>query len=142
MMENRVLVVDDDDALRLLIKTLLRDERLEVDSVRDGVDALQKLAQVGYQVVVLDLKMPRMDGFALAQKIGAMPPATRPAVIAITGADDDEVEQLDRGVVGAVVRKPFDLHSLVEFVQQLVLERAAAKSSLEDTQPAGSGIRI
>ena len=63
--ETRVLVADDDQSIRQLLCTIVRRERLEVDCVSDGQEAIDHLREHDYSVILLDLMMPRVDGFAV-----------------------------------------------------------------------------
>src|SRR5204863_8149931 len=63
----KILVVDDDDSIRLMVERVLRREKFEVDSARDGHEAIEKLAHNEYGMVLLDLMMPRVDGHGGSQ---------------------------------------------------------------------------
>jgi CheY-like chemotaxis protein len=65
----RILVVDDDALIRHLVAVTLAEEGFEVQEVEDGVDALDKLARGGYDAVVSDLQMPRLNGLSLLTEI-------------------------------------------------------------------------
>ena len=83
-LEKRILIVDDDDPIRALLMTVLRRRGFHADCARNGVEALQLLAACRYSLVVLDLMMPRMNGYEVLDHIGKMPPATRPLVLVLT----------------------------------------------------------
>src|SRR5579884_1691209 len=72
-MRKRILVIDDDQALRSLIQDLLEDESYEVDTAIDGVDALKQLDHQwnAYDLILLDLTMPRLNGLQFLQKVQA-----------------------------------------------------------------------
>ncbi|HEX8155686.1 MAG TPA: response regulator, partial [Thermoanaerobaculia bacterium] len=71
--EPRVLVADDDHSIRQLVTTIVRRERLLVDSAADGAEAIALLAQHEYAVILLDLMMPRVDGFGVVEYIKQHP---------------------------------------------------------------------
>ncbi|HWN67048.1 MAG TPA: response regulator, partial [Haliangium sp.] len=62
-LEKRILIVDDDDAIRALVVTVLRRRGYRLDTARNGLEALEKLKNCRYSLVVLDLMMPRMSGY-------------------------------------------------------------------------------
>ncbi|SRR5712691_12428118 len=107
----RVLVVDDDAGLRELLVTMLRRRDLTVDQAADGREALELLKENTYSVVLLDLLMPNVDGFAV---VDGLPSA--PVVLVITGADRALVKRLDPKKIHGVIRKPFDPDELANLV--------------------------
>jgi CheY-like chemotaxis protein len=130
MGQSRVLVVEDDGVLRnLLVEYLSQRGELEVDSARDGVDALHHMAMVHYDVVVLDVLMPNMSGIDVLDSLQVLAHdghsfADPPAVLVITSepADflgDTAIRRRCPQVVRGVLRKPFDIRSLGERVERL-----------------------
>jgi len=110
----RVLVVDDDAEIRELLTSVLHRRGLIVDGAVDGAEALDLLRQNIYSVVLLDLLMPNIDGFAVLNELdSALAP---PVVLVITGADRSLVKQLDPQRIHGVVRKPFDADDLANLV--------------------------
>ena len=116
-----VLVVEDDDALRAMVLAALRREPLTVDSARDGVEALERIRNGRYAVVIIDLMMPRMNGFELIEALTAELPRPRPVVFVMTAYDDASFRDLDPDVVAGVLRKPFDVERLAEMVRDCAL---------------------
>jgi CheY-like chemotaxis protein len=82
-LKGRILVVDDDDAIRTMVERVLRRERYDVDSARDGFEAIEKLSRQDYGTVLLDLMMPRVDGHGVLQFLETAAP-TPPRVIVMT----------------------------------------------------------
>jgi CheY-like chemotaxis protein len=131
MSQSRVLIVEDEETIRaLLVDFLNSSSNLAVDSARDGVEALHQLAMQRYDVILLDLMMPKMSGVDLLDSLSAMTsdpslatPATLPAVIVITAAPDDFLprEQLCNRfptLVRDVLRKPLDIAVLASAIEQ------------------------
>ena len=112
--EKRVLVVDDDDAIRSLLVTVVRRRGFKVDSARDGEDALAHLARCTYSLMLLDLMMPRLSGPDVLARLSAMDPTLRPFVIVLTAGT--EPRDLDPAIVSGTIRKPFDIEVLLETV--------------------------
>jgi CheY-like chemotaxis protein len=113
-LEKRILIVDDDDAIRALLITVLRRRGFRLDSARNGIDALERLAACRYALVVLDLMMPRMNGYEVLEHIGAMPSTTRPFVIVLTAGL--ELRKFDTSIVIGTIQKPFDIELFVDTV--------------------------
>ena len=113
----RILVADDDQAIRQLITTIMRRERLHVDAAVDGAEAIELLEQNDYAVILLDLMMPRVDGFGVIEHIRQNPPSFKPVVLVITAYADQKFKQVDPGVVSGVIRKPFEVADIGAIVR-------------------------
>jgi CheY-like chemotaxis protein len=118
-MPGRVLVVDDEESIRILIQRLLSKHGFMVETASDGGVALDKLAQEKYDALVLDLMMPRVDGFTvLRQLIATNPDIVAKTVVATAYPKDVTRRQLDE--VCRVIIKPFDTLQLVDAVRECV----------------------
>src|SRR6267378_4401219 len=104
----RVLVADDDQSIRQLLCTIVRRERFDVDCVADGLEAIEKLQEHQYAVILLDLMMPRASGPDVIAYMKKHPPAMKPIVLVITAYSDPKVKDVDSSVVAGVLRKPFE----------------------------------
>lgn len=102
----KVLVVDDEQSLRELIKTYLEYSKLTVDTASDGVEALEMLENENYDVVLSDIQMPRMNGLALAEEVRRIQPDT--SMILMTGyaSVNSAVEAIKISVFDYIL-KPF-----------------------------------
>src|SRR5215212_8746059 len=96
--EGRVLVVDDEPAIRALVAKIVERAGFPVDSARDGADAIEKLESREYAVVVVDLMMPVVDGFGLIDYLKHRS-NERPAVIVVSAGDPGSFRQLDGDMV-------------------------------------------
>jgi CheY-like chemotaxis protein len=112
--EKRVLVVDDDDAIRSLVATVLKRRGLHVDSARNGVEAVELLGTCRYLVLLLDLMMPVMNGWDVLDHLETFPATRRPIVIVLTAGSEPRAFKPD--MVAGMVRKPFDIDMLVDTV--------------------------
>ena len=130
-MLGKVLVVEDDDSVRrLLVEYLQGRPDIAVDSARDGVEALHQISTTPYDVVVLDVMMPKMSGVDFLDSLKALTsdPSVRslqkpPAVIVITAASDsvlprETIVQRYPQVIRAILRKPFDFARLGSCVEE------------------------
>ncbi|MEU9579848.1 MULTISPECIES: response regulator [Streptomyces] len=125
----RILVVDDSEAIRQLIRVNLELEGFEVVTAADGAECLEVIHQVRPDVVTLDVVMPRLDGLGTAARLRS-DPGTRDVPLAIVSAcSRPEVEAgLDVGV-DAFVAKPFEPAELVGVVRALMKRVRGASSS-------------
>lgn len=114
MTDKRILVVDDDDAIRALLFTILRRRGFKVDSARSGREAMERCARCRYSVMLLDLMMPQMDGFEVLNVMAKMPQGERPVVIVLTAGS--EPRNLAPELVAGTIRKPFDIELLLDTV--------------------------
>lgn len=108
----RILIADDDPLIRRLLAKLVRREGMAADTVPDGVGVLEKLSENTYDAILLDLMMPRVNGYDVVNYLKRRSAETRPIVLVITAYSDDEWRDLDPGVVTGVVRKPFEISDL------------------------------
>ena len=108
----RILVVDDDVNARSALAALLRDDDHEVESARDGVDALVKLATFTPDVIVTDMRMPRMDGQALYDAVAQLP-IVMPRFVFMSAATRPELD----GEVG-FVEKPIAIDRLAALIDE------------------------
>src|SRR4051812_32856194 len=67
--KKRALVVDDDDPIRTMLAKVVERQDLDVDTARDGIEAIDRIDQDGYSVILLDLMMPRVDGFGVLRHL-------------------------------------------------------------------------
>lgn len=116
--QERILVVDDDDAIRNLVERVLRRERYVVDGARDGFEAIEKLSRHDYTTVLLDLMMPRIDGLGVLNFLEKTRREDSPAVIIMTANLHAVGEVHRKRSVAGVLPKPFDLGELLRYVRQ------------------------
>ena len=133
-LEKRILVVDDDDAIRALLRTVLRRRGFVVDTARNGVEALEQIGARRYALVVLDLMMPRMSGYELVEQLEALSVMTRPRVLILTAAGAVEQRGFDTTLVIGAMHKPFDIELLIDTVTGCL----AAAEPIGQTEPAAN----
>ena len=112
----RVLVIDDDPALLRMVKLMLRDDGFDVMTAANGEDGLAKAVTCEPEAIILDLAMPRMDGWTFYRELRAR---DVDAPVLILSAYDARYAQRQLGADAYVV-KPFDIDELVERVHELV----------------------
>jgi DNA-binding response OmpR family regulator len=110
----RILVVDDDEAIRTLLFTVLRRRGFAVDMAKNGADAIDAMQRCHYAVVLVDLMMPVKNGWEVIEWLGARPKSERPLAIVLTAGMT--VREMSPDVVAGTVRKPFDVELLLDMV--------------------------
>lgn len=114
----KVLVVDDDDAIRMMVERVLRREHFDVESARDGFEAIEKLTRNDYATVLLDLMMPRVDGHGVLRFLESERPAEKPWVIVMTANVQGATDTAHAKPVFRVIPKPFDIRQLISHVRE------------------------
>lgn len=110
--ERLALVVDDDAAIRILVAKILGRRGFRVDAVPDGAAAIEHLMQHDYAVVVLDLMMPRIDGFGVIHYLTDHAPQMFERLIVMTAFGPTVAEKICPPVV-RFIHKPFDVERLL-----------------------------
>ncbi len=118
-MKPRILVVDDDAGVRYTLREILESADTDVFEAEDGHEALDWLAREHADLVITDLRMPRMDGMKLLAELSTVP--DRPTVIVLTahGSERHAVEAMKRGAYDYFA-KPFDADAVLAVVERAV----------------------
>ena len=132
----RVLVADDDQSIRQLLCTIVKREHFAVDCVPDGLHAIEMLQQHEYSLILLDLMMPRLDGFGVIQWLKEHPPLQKPIILVITAYADQKFKEVDPSLVAGVLRKPFEVGDLAGLIQSCVDGFESAKRAIASHRPA------
>jgi DNA-binding response OmpR family regulator len=111
---HRILVVDDEPQVVWVLQLALDAEGYEVLTARNGLEALAQIAEGHPELMVLDVMMPRMDGWSVMRELSKLPASERPRVVMVTalasGRDRATADELG---VDAYVPKPFDMDHLL-----------------------------
>lgn len=113
----KVLIVDDDDAIRVMVERVLKREHFEVESARDGFEAIEKLTLNDYGAILLDLMMPRVDGQGVLRFLEEKNKTEAP-VILMTANLQGAQETASTAPVFRVLSKPFDIDELISHVRE------------------------
>jgi CheY-like chemotaxis protein len=126
----RILVIDDDLAIRVLLQAVLRRMKFHVDLAEDGAAGLEKLENGnGYDLILLDLMMPRLNGYEFIEQIARRyPPDERPHIVVFTAAGKRGVDKIPPDSVCNAILKPFDLDTFIDIITDCV-NRGHATSS-------------
>src|ERR1700750_1108570 len=116
----RVLVVDDDEAIRRLIAVNLQLEGFDVETAVDGQDCLDRVTDVDPDVITLDVMMPRLDGWETAVQLRSSPETSHIKVVLITArAQEDDINRGANVGADAYLTKPFDPGEMIRVVREL-----------------------
>jgi CheY-like chemotaxis protein len=119
----KILVIDDDLAIRVLLQAVLKRMRFEVSLAEDGAAGLEKVhADGGFDLILLDLMMPRLNGYEFIERITKEFPDKRPHIIVFTAAGKRGVEKIPDGAVCNSILKPFDLEKFIELIRECLNE--------------------
>jgi DNA-binding NtrC family response regulator len=121
---HRVLIADDEESLRFVLRELLTREGCRVDEACDGMEALEKARAGGYDLYLLDMKMPRMNGLNALREIRSLYPDALAVMITAFGSQQMAIDALKAGAYDYFT-KPFNMDEL-----RIILMRALEKQSL------------
>jgi DNA-binding NtrC family response regulator len=111
-MASKVLVIDDEKAIRSTLTEILCFEGYEVDEASDGAEGLKKILDNAYDCVICDIKMPKMNGIEVLEKVMAEKPDTQMIIISGHGDIDTAVDAVRKGAFD-YISKPPDLNRLL-----------------------------
>ncbi len=112
-------MADDDSAIRTLVAHVLARHGYLVSTAVDGMDAIAQLDHNSFDLLVLDLMMPRIDGAGVIRHL-AMREKRAPPILVMTAAVPDILKRLTPDGVAGIITKPFDLDELVHYAELAV----------------------
>jgi DNA-binding NtrC family response regulator len=121
---SKILVIEDDNKIRAILKEILMDKGHDVDEASDGVEGFKKLEQGSFDLCICDIKMPKMDGLEVLEKSKDEGIPTNFVIISAHGNIDVAVEAVKKGAFD-FLQKPFDLGRL-----EITLRNALDKTTL------------
>jgi DNA-binding NtrC family response regulator len=127
----KILLVDDDEVVRESLSFCLQQEGYQVTEAQDGLEALEKIKLSHYHIVILDLKMPDLDGTQVLQKINEIDEDAN--VIILTGHPSLEsaVSTMKLGAVDYCT-KPFNIEDIKRLVREIAIKKGLIRRKLED----------
>jgi CheY-like chemotaxis protein len=112
-----ILVIDDDLAIRVLLQAVLKRMQFNVALAEDGATGLEKLrGDARYDLILLDLMMPKLNGFEFIERVREEFPDDRPHIIVFTAAGKRGVEKIPPASVCNSILKPFDLERFINMI--------------------------
>ncbi len=131
MKEKSVLIVDDEKNIRLTLSQALESLDLETDTALNGEEALEKLNQKEYGLMLLDLKMPGMDGMEVLRQVRQIKPGIRVIIITAHGTIDSAVEAMKLGAVD-FLQKPFAPKEIRDLVVRVMNREKIDEQNAQD----------
>ena len=128
-MTAKILVVDDELNMQLVLKALLKKEGYDVATASDGIEALKVLKSGGVEVVVTDLKMPKLDGVGLLERVIRDYPSTPVIIITAHGTIATAVDALKKGAFDYIT-KPFERDELKNTIHKAMRTRRLNEEEL------------
>lgn len=120
--EKKILIVEDALSTRELEKHILENEGYAVDTAVDGMDAMNKIAQVKYDLIISDIEMPRLDGFQLCEALKKDIKHKDIPVIIVTAMEKEEYKRrgLEAGAAAYITKTAFDQLVFLDAVERLI----------------------
>lgn len=134
----KILVIDDESSIRNTLKEILEYEKYEVAVAEDGMEALELLQPGAFDVILCDVKMPKMDGIELLDKMREVDPDVAVVMISGHGTIDTAVEAIKKGAFD-FISKPLDLNRMLITIRnamdktQLTAETKVLKRKVSKT---------
>jgi PAS domain S-box-containing protein len=119
MVKDRILIADDETDIALILKLQLEDAGYTTVRVKDGVDALDMLAKEEFELLLLDIKMPRMDGLQVLKRVRDAYPAMVVVMMTAHGSEDIAVQAMKEGAVDYIA-KPFSNDDMIKRVERAI----------------------
>ncbi len=143
MSEKRILIVDDDDEIRELLEFDIGQSGYFVDTAKDGLEGLNKALNNTYDLIILDVMMPKMNGFDVCKNIRNAKLAIPILMLTAKGTIDDKTEGFDCGADDYLV-KPFDIQEVLLRIKVLLRRNSVneGKNSLSDEILSAGDITI
>ena len=143
MSEKRILIVDDDDEIRELLEFDVAQSGYFVDTAKDGLEGLNKALNNTYDLILLDVMMPKMNGFDVCKNIRQAKLAIPVLMLTAKGTIDDKTEGFDCGADDYLV-KPFDIQEVLLRIRVLLRRNnmEEEKNSLSDEILSAGDITI
>jgi DNA-binding NtrC family response regulator len=125
----KVLIVDDEKVIRDSLELLLKEEGYKADTSTDGEDALEKIKQEGYDIVISDIKMPKLDGIELMQKAKDLSPNTFFIIMTAYASVNTAIEALRQGAYDYLI-KPVEFDDVILRLKRLVSYKKLAAENI------------
>ena len=126
----RILVVDDDENIRNTMKTILEDEGYIVDLAATGSEAIQKTKQTAYNIALLDIRLPDIEGVELLKMIKDTVPRTRKIMVTGYPSMQNAISALNKSA-DAYLIKPIDIENFLNIIKEQLLLQEKEKEFSE-----------
>ncbi|MGB9671544.1 MAG: response regulator [Candidatus Bathyarchaeales archaeon] len=127
----RILIVDDDENIRKVLTTILEDEGYVIEAVENGKRAIEKTKKSFYNLVLIDIRLPDMEGTELLTKMKHAVPKTRKIIITGYPTLQNAIEAVNKGA-DAYVLKPFDMDSVLQTIRDQLKKQEEERKYSEE----------
>jgi len=128
---HRILIVDDDDTIRKTLKAILEDEGYLVDLAATGGEAIQKTEETTYDIALLDIRLPDIEGVELLKLIKDNVPKTRKIMLTGYPSMQNAIAALNKGADAYLV-KPVDVEKLLRTIREQIEAKENERSFSEE----------
>ncbi|HTY20226.1 MAG TPA: response regulator [Geobacteraceae bacterium] len=133
MNKERILIVDDEADIALILKLQLEDSGYRTVRARDGIEALEQLARDNFSLMLLDVKMPRMNGMEVLDRVRHEFPDTGVVMMTAHGSETIAVEAMKKGAID-YISKPFSTDDLVKKIERALQNLRTRQENLRLSQ--------
>lgn len=119
MEKDRILIVDDEPDIALILKLQLEDAGYHTTIARDGVEGLESVAREPFALVLLDIKMPRIDGLQMLERVQRSHPQVAVVMMTAHGSEDIAVQAMKNGAMDYIA-KPFSTDDVLQKVERAI----------------------
>jgi two-component system response regulator PilR (NtrC family) len=122
----RILIVDDDETIRTALSTILEDEGYNVDTAKNGKEAIKHSCDKFYNIALIDIRLPDIEGIELLTKMKDTTPKMRKIIITGYPTMQNAMEAVNRGA-DAYILKPFDMEKVLRTIKEQLKKQEEEK---------------
>ncbi len=127
----RIIIIDDDENIRKVLETILEDEGYTVESVSTAKSAIERAKRSFYNLALIDIRLPDMEGIELLTKMRATKPKMRKVIITGYPTLQNAIEAVNRGA-DAYIMKPFDMESVLKTIKDQLKKQEEEKKYTQE----------
>ncbi len=117
----KILLVEDEERIRKIINIIIRGEDIEIDEAEDGAQALEKIKNNDFDLVILDIMIPEIDGFGVLEEIrNTEKTADLPVIIVSARTSDRDILEGLKGGANYYIPKPFEPQELISSLELIL----------------------
>lgn len=122
----RIIIIDDDESIRQVLKTILEEEGYVVDTADTGKEAVLKTSEKAYNLALIDIRLPDIEGIDLILKIKDTTPRMRKIIVTGYPTIQNAMEAVDRQA-DAFILKPFDVERVLQTIREQLMKQDEEK---------------
>jgi len=118
----KILIVEDNELNMKLFFDILQYQKYDTDKAIDGIEGYQKIKESNYDLIILDIQLPKLDGFSLLKKLQEEKISIPPVIIASACAMDSDKLKAKQFNIDTYITKPIDINNFVKIVKEKLQE--------------------